>query len=210
MCSLLRPWHHFNPPLTHPSPCSPHDEEERKEREVSVFNLEGSRMREILYGIWVTVCLTGWRNTHTRAHCPPAGLFVCSFCKRLFLCCVGSTIVLIHQAVWYKSTPSQCYSWVLNQGLSVNLFPIRIPPEVALRLLFICTVRQYHTHYLTKKNHVSTKKKKSMWAQECDTNAFWKAHPTTGGHLLGCHNSLYSAGKAFHEISEPGCQDQFP
>lgn len=66
MCSLLCPQHHFNPPLTHPLLCSPHDREEsmrekkkKKKGEVSVFNLEGSQMREILYAIWVTVCLTG-------------------------------------------------------------------------------------------------------------------------------------------------------
>lgn len=51
----------FQSSTHNPSPCCPHDREEREreEREVSVFNLEGSQMREILYAIWVTVCLTG-------------------------------------------------------------------------------------------------------------------------------------------------------
>lgn len=69
---------------------------EREEKELSVFNLEGSQMCEILYAIWVRVCLTGWRTTHKKTFC--ARLSVTWSDQRVIAC-----MVFILQALWHKS-----------------------------------------------------------------------------------------------------------
>lgn len=77
---------------------------EREEKEFSVLNLEGSHLCEILYAIWVRVCLPGWRTTHKKMFC--ARLSVTWSDQRVIACMV---FIL-----------GTSHSKVLRQVLSVN------------------------------------------------------------------------------------------